>query len=271
MDGHVLSQIGLHAVGPDDPCGSGLHLHLAPVLLEPDGHIDFGVLGVFLDLASSQAGVMRPFLHADISIHRIGRPRGEKLFVDVRSLRSGGRTSIVQIEAFDELGTRVADSSQQLVFMKQPPADDVTPEGTPADRDAMHRRFMARFDGSCTLAGRLHDIIGITVGHDHEGTPFWTMPIGPSSRNGFGGLHGGVAFDLVTEAAVGGATALVGSVDAHGALLRYLAPAMVGPFRAVPTVMTQDDGSVFARVEVFDDGSDALLCILGEVHLARRG
>jgi acyl-coenzyme A thioesterase PaaI-like protein len=268
MEGHVLSQIGLHAVGPDDPCGSGLHLHLSPVLLEPDGHLDFGVLGVFLDMASSQAGPMRPFLHADISIHRIARPRGEKLLVDVRALRTGGRTSIVQIEAFDELGTRVADSSQQMVFMKVPPEFEA--ERNRPEAEAGRRRFMAQFDGTCTLAGRLHDIIGITSGEGDDGTRFWTMPIGPTSRNGFGGLHGGVAFDLVTEAAVGAATETLGPVDAQGALLRYLAPAMVGPFRAVPTVMPQDDGSVFVRVEVFDDGSEALLCILGEVHLARR-
>jgi len=99
MDDHVLGQIGLHAVAPGDPCGPGLHLHLSPLLLEDDGHIDFGVLGVFLDMASSQAGPMRPFVHADISVHRIARPLGEKLFVEVRNVREGRRTSIVQIEA----------------------------------------------------------------------------------------------------------------------------------------------------------------------------
>lgn len=268
MDDHVIGQIGLHACPPEDPCGPGLHLHLSPLLLEDDGHVDFGVLGVFLDMASSQAGPSRPFLHADISVHRIGRPVGEKLFVDVRTLREGRRTSIVQIEARDELGTRVADSTQQISFPK-PPAGDA-PAVDPEEMAKMHRRFMDRFDGACRLTGRLHDIIGLDTATDADGQTYWTMPLGPSSRNGFGGLHGGVAFDLVTEAAVGGATAVLGPVDAHGALLRYLAPAMVGPFRAAPVVMPQDDGSVFVRVEVYDDGNDALLCILGEVHLARR-
>lgn len=270
MDGHVLSQIGLHAAGPGDPCGAGLHLHLSPMVLEDDGHVDFGVLGVFLDMASSQVGVMRPFLHADISVHRIARPRGERLHVDVRALRTGGRTGTVQIEAFDELGTRVADSTQQMVFFGPPPGTDEEAKAVSAE---LRKKFMSRFDGTCTLTGRLHDIIGIAADRTGD-TPCWTMPLGPESRNGFGGLHGGVAFDLVTAAAVGGASDLVGPVDAHGALLRYLAPAKVGPFRAVPTVMPQDDGSVFVRVEVFDDGSSdgdgTQLCILGEVHLARR-
>ena len=271
MDDHVLGQIGLHAVEPGDPCGPGLHLHLSPLLLEDDGHIDFGVLGVFLDMASSQAGPMRPFVHADISVHRIARPLGEKLFVEVRNVREGRRTSIVQIEARDELGTRVADSTQQVVFPGRiPGTDTATPAFDESDMEAGRRRFMERFDGTCRLTGRLHDIIGLTRATDTDGTAFWTMPIGPTSRNGFGGLHGGVAFDLVTEAAIGGSTELLGPVDAHGALLRYLAPATVGPFRAVPIVMPQDDGSVFARVEVYDDGNNAKLCILGEVHLARR-
>lgn len=267
MEGHVLGQIGLHAVEPDDPCGPGLHLHLSPLLLEDDGHVDFGVLGVFLDMASSMAGPMRPLVHADISVNRIARPTGAKLFVDARMLRAGGRSASIHVEARDDHGVRVADSTQQVVFMGPPP-DESSPEQAAEARER-RTRFFSVFDGTCSLAGRLHDIIGITSAVGADGSRHWTMPIGENSRNGFGGLHGGVAFDLVTEAAVGGARDEVGPVDAHGALLRYLAPASVGPFRAVPTVMPQDDGAVFVRVEVYDDGADALLCIVGEVHLAR--
>ncbi len=265
MDGHVLGQIGLHWPEAGDPCGEGLHLHISPLLLEPDGHLDFGVLGVFLDMAGSQAGPMRPFVHADISIQRIARPRGEKLFIDARTLRAGKRTSIVQVEAFDEFGTRVADSTQQVSYRPIPEAED----GAASARSAeMRRQFRASFDGVCKLDGRLHDIIGLTEGAADDGSPFWTMPSGQASQNGFGGLHGGVAFDLVTDAAVGAASRQIGPVRAYGALLRYLAPATVGPFRAVPIVMVEGDGATFVRVEVYDDGQDAKLCILGEVHTA---
>ena len=113
----------------------------------------------------------------------------------------------------------------------------------------------------------MHDIIGLSEGTADDGSPFWTMPSGQASQNGFGGLHGGVAFDLVTDAAVGGATRAAGApARANGALLRYLAPATVGPFRAVPTVMVEEDGAAFVRVQVYDDGQDDKLCILGEVH-----
>lgn len=264
MTGHVLGQIGLHWPEPGDPCGEGLHLHVSPLLLEPDGHFDFGVLGVFLDMAGSQAGPMRPFVHADISIQRIARPRGKKVFIDARTLRAGKRTSIVQVEAFDELGTRVADSTQQVSYRSFPGSDDAGSDERGAE---MRRRFRASFDGVCKLEGRLHDIIGLREGTADDGSSFWTMPSGEASQNGFGGLHGGVAFDLVTDAAVGGASQQTGQrARANGALLRYLAPATVGPFRAVPTVMVEDDGAAFVRVQVYDDGQDARLCILGEVH-----
>ena len=42
---NVVSKIGIHATEPGDPCGSGMHLHLSPALLDDDGHVDFGVLG----------------------------------------------------------------------------------------------------------------------------------------------------------------------------------------------------------------------------------
>lgn len=266
MEDHVLGRIGLHVADESAPCGAGMHLHLSPVLFEDDGHLDFGVLGVFLDMASSQAGGLRHFVHADISIHRLARPTGERLHIEARTLRLGKRTAVVHVAAVDEHGVHVADSTQQLSF----PSGRAEIEEGSAEAEAMRSRFLSRFDGRCRLPGRLHDIIGLSEQVGDDGQPQWSMPLSPASANGYGGLHGGVAFDLVTEAASGAATRAVGTVETKSALLRYLAPASVGPFRAVPSVMPQDDGSVFARVEVHDDGNDSLLCIVGEVHLAAR-
>ncbi len=223
MDEHVIGQIGIHAVEPPDPCGTGMHLHLSPAVMEDDGHVDFGVLGVFLDMASSQAGEMRPFVHTDISVHRIAKPTGTKLLVDAVAAREGKSSSVVHIDVHDDLGTRIAYSCQSIRYMGPPRA-----EHADETSDAMRRRFLERFDGNCTLPGRLHDIVGLER-DDAAGSPVWRMPLGPSSRNGFGGLHGGVAFSLVGEAAAGGATAAVGPAKTTSALLRYLAPGQVGP------------------------------------------
>ena len=273
MAGHVLGQIGIHAADMDDECGPGMHLHLAPQVMDDDGHVDFGVLGVFLDMACSQAGLSGGFLHADISVHRIDKPRGEKLFVDARIARQGGRSAVVHIDVHDDLGVRVAYSCQQIRVTRpregQPPQQPQQPQRpmTPQLETAMRRAWLDRFTGVCTLPGKLHDSLDLRETTGEDGGPVWTMPLTPSSRNGFGGLHGGVAFSLVGDAAAGAAAHEFEGAKTTSALLRYLAPGLVGPFRAVPLVMPQTDGDAFVRVEVFDEGADDLLIILGEVHV----
>jgi uncharacterized protein (TIGR00369 family) len=262
---HVIARIGVHAPGDGDPCGPGMHLHVTPVLLEPDGHLDFGVLGVFLDIASSQAVRFGPFVHGDISINRIARPQGDVVRAEATALRVGRRSAIVHVAALDSAGTVVADSTQQIVATPVP--EHVDTDHHPADSEERAERFRTMLDGVCRLPGRLHDVVGIERVEGADGSPNWTMPSTSLTRNGFGGLHGGIAFDLVTHAAAESAAAATGSpAEAHGALLRYMRPAVGGPFRAVPTVLPQDGDAVFVRVAVHDDGQDGKLCIVGEVH-----
>ena len=257
---NVVSKIGIHATEPGDPCGSGMHLHLSPALLDDDGHVDFGVLGVFFDMACSQAGLNSPFLHQDISVHRIDKPTGTKLLVDARVARRGGRSAVIQIDVHDDLGTRVAYSCQQLRLA--PNAEEHDLEAMQVFRDA----FFRQFDGVCRLPGRLHDTLGLSRG-EREGKQVWWLPLGPTSINGFGGLHGGVAFSLVGDAAAGAAAHEFGAAKTTSALVRYLAPGLGGPFRAEPMVMPQADGDAIVRVEVFDEGADDLLIIIGEAHV----
>ena len=261
MGENVVGKIGIHATEVGDPCGSGMHLHLTPAVLEDDGHVELGVLGVFLDMACSQAGLNSPFLHADISTHRIDKPRGTKLLVDAKVARRGGRSAVVEIDVHDELGERVAYSCQQLRLA--PAAQEHDLETMLAFRE----KFFAMFDGVCRLPGRLHDTLGLSVETGPSGETVWRLPLGPTSRNGFGGLHGGVAFSLVGDAAAGAAAAQLGTAKTTSAHIRYLAPGLAGPFRAEPRVMPQADGGAFVCVEVFDEGADDALIILGEVHV----
>lgn len=253
MAGHVLGQIGIHATEAGDPCGSGIHLHLSPQVMTSDGHVDFGVLGVFLDLASSQPGFNRGFVHADISVHRVDRPRGEKLLTTVRMPREGKRSAVVEVDVHDELGTRVAYSVQQIRFATPPMPED------PKRFAAIRAMFQKQFDGTCRLRNPLHEMLEIS--RDGEA---WRMPLTSASRNGFGGLHGGVTFAIVGDAAAGAAGP---GAKATSALIRYLAKGGAGPFRAVPTVMPQADGDAIVRVELYDEGADDLLISLGEVHV----
>jgi acyl-coenzyme A thioesterase PaaI-like protein len=263
LSDHVVANIGIHLATADDSCAPGMHVHVVPLLLEPDGHLDFGALGVLLDTASSQAVGFGPFVHSDISINRIARPQSDVVYAEAVALRTGKRSSIVHVSARDSLGTVIADSTQQIVLKWPLPGAHYDH----SDPDANRERFHAALDGVCRLPGRLHDAVGIERVVGPDGAANWSMPSSPLSRNGFGGLHGGVAFDLVTEAASGGIEVVVGvPAESQSALLRFLWPATVGPFRAVPTVLPQDGDAVFVRVAVHDDGQDGKLCIVGEVH-----
>ncbi len=258
---HVLGQLGLRAVQDDDG-EHHLDLDLAPVHLDDEGHLDFGVLGVFLDMASSQPPEMRgvgPWLHADMTIHRLRAPRGDRLRTAPRMARMGRRTGIVEIEVHDDTGVHVARSVQEVAF----------PQGartTPTHDDAGAReRFRRVFDGQCRLDGPLPQVLEVGRGPDEDGRPGWSMPLSEIARNGFGALHGGSATTLVDAAAAGA----VGEQTGHGArtlnaAVRYLAAGAKGPFRAEPQVVGFDGRVATVAVSVRDLGADGRLIILAD-------
>ncbi|MDY7103991.1 MAG: hotdog domain-containing protein [Actinomycetota bacterium] len=263
MAGHVLAKIGLRIAVEDGP--PRFDLHLEPVLLDGDGHLDFGVLGVYLDMASGQIASARtaPWVHADITAHRLAPPRGSVLSASSTALRLGRRTGVVELDVHDELGTHVARSTQELVF--------VGPERPPEDRGEMRARFYGMFDGRCSLDAPMGEVLGIER-RDEDGAAVWELGLSDASRNGFGGLHGGVAIALVEAAAVGAVVDAGGgggdvTATCRSASVRYLAPGMVGPFRAAPTIVARHGGTALVRVGVHDAGAEDRLTIVAEVHI----
>lgn len=263
LSGHVIGQLGLRV----DERGGERHLDLdlVPVHLDGDGHVDFGVLGVFLDLASSQPSEMRtvgPWVHADMTIHRLRPPRGQTLRTAPRMARMGRRSGIVEIEVHDETGAHIARSVQEVVFLTDPEPSDV-------HDDAVERRerFLRWFQGDCRLTRPLPEVLG--VARDDDGRVGWAMPLREVGRNGHGGLHGGSATALVDAAAAGVVAEQTGA-PAHtlNAAVRFLAPGMQGPFRAVPRVVGHVGSSATVVVEVRDTGADDRLIILADAVVA---
>jgi uncharacterized protein (TIGR00369 family) len=273
MSRHVVTSIGIHI--EDEACAPGLHLHLSPGLFDDDGHVAFGVLGSFVDLASSQADgvtMTRPLVHADIGLHRLARPQGELLLARTTTARVGGRTAVVEVDVTDETGTRVGYSSQQLVFMGPPPARSSGPSPSPLGRSEFRRAFLSRFDGTGTLDAPLLEALGVRAGLTGEGAPAWWMPNTGRSQNGFGGLHGGVATALVDVAAAGVVAHATGSpARTRAASLRYLVPGTAGPFRADPVVLGTDGDRSLVRVAVVDEGAGDQVIVLAEAHVGPGG
>ena len=267
---HVLTRIGAHHGG--DGCVEGLHMHLGPTLFDPDGFVTFGVLGAFLDLCSSEPDgifVGRPFVHGDMGVHRLARPQGDVLRARTTAARIGGRTAVVEAELLDDAGARVAYGSQQLVFMGPPVRE------APRGDAAFHRAFLSLFRGEVTLQGPLHGVLGIEQVTGPGGGPAWRMPHADLSRNGFGGLHGGVTTALVDAAATGlvaESASASGGADGRPArtvstALRYLEPGLKGPFRADPTIVGLADGEALVRVPLVDEGADDVLIVLAEARV----
>lgn len=266
---HVLGQLGLR-LREDADGERHIDLELAGVHLGGDGHVDFGVLGVFLDLAASQPPEMRrvgPWLHADITIHRLRPPRGSRLRTAPRMVRMGRRTGIVEIEVHDDAGTHVARSVQELVFPQGASTTEVHDDGGEA-REA----FLRAFRGTCRLAGPLPEVLAIARGVDDDGRAGWSLPLSDLARNGFGGLHGGVATSLVDTAAADAVRERTGAAarTLHAAV-RYLAPGREGPFLAVPRVVGLDGSVATVVVEVRDTGADGRLIILADAVVALDG
>ncbi|QGG93689.1 hotdog domain-containing protein [Actinomarinicola tropica] len=263
MSRHVLTRLGLQVV-------TGDHLRFDLLLddahLDADGHIDVGVLGTYIDMTSSQPREMqagRPFVHADISFHRLARPEGARLSADARALRLGKRTGVIEIEVHDDAGVHVARSVQGIAF----------PSGAPTLRrshaDEVEDRFFTQFHGECTLDGPFRDVVGISGPHGDGPDAWWEIALSDVNVNGFGGLHGGVATALV-DAAATGAVRVAGHEPA-GALslaVRYLAPSLAGPIRARGRVTGRVGDVAVVAVEVRD--ADENLTILSDVHVATR-
>lgn len=254
---HVLARVGL-GFG-DDGAGPRVRLEPSAPIVDASGRLEFGVLGILFDMASSTAlaaETFRPFVHADITVHRLAAPKGAML-ATASMVREGKRTGIAEIDLHDEAGTRVAYSTQEIVF--KGPAPERTPE-----MERMRDGFRSMFDGVCRLDSPLPTTLGIT--EPEPGT--WAMSLGPDRTNGFGGLHGGVATTLIDVAASSLAAARWGRPAATvSAAVRYLSPGMVGPFHVRPELLVDGGTAAVLRVPVVDTGADGRTIILADAHV----
>jgi len=228
-----------------------------PVLLDADGQLNFGVLGVLLDMGSSGAfadETFSPWVHADITVHRLQAPAGA-VTSTARMLRRGKRTAVVDLDVHDETGALVAASTQQVTFLGPPP--DPAP-----DAERRHAAWQRMFDGVCRLPAPLPEYLGIA----RDGAGRWTMAHGPDRTNGMSGLHGGVATTFVDAAAAGAvAERRGGSARTVSAAVRYLKPALHGPFAIEPQVLHDDGRVAVVRTPVVD--VEGNLVITADVHV----
>lgn len=256
---HILGRLGIDVEEIDGRrCAI---LDPDPILIDPHGHVSLGALGMLFDMAGSMTtrqAIPDPFVHADLTVHRLAPASGPMIAYGT-VLRRGRRSVVVQVDLRDGRGGRVAASTQQMVVY--PPSSHL---GEASVRSRPPTRLAADvvFDGRCRLRQSLHDELGITHVDD-----VWSMGISPDRINTRGGVHGGVAIALVDSSATGAAAARwARPARIVTAAVRYLCPALVGPFTARPEVLSDDRSVALVRVPIIDGaGNLAITADVGVV------
>jgi uncharacterized protein (TIGR00369 family) len=120
--------------------------------------------------------------------------------------------------------------------------------------------WLRRFQGTCTMAGPLPEVLGVRPETDAQGRPAWSMPLSDVVQNGFGALYGGAAASLVDVAAAGVASDGGGPARTLHAAMRFLAPGTEGPFLAFPSVVGRHGSTATVAVEI-RDAQDRLIIL----------
>jgi acyl-coenzyme A thioesterase PaaI-like protein len=234
-------------------------------LVDDHGSLRIGVIAYTVDVATGLAmgaAVLDRELWVvttDLDVHLTTSVRTGPLRIEVEVLRAGETTAVSSFSLHaDGLGRSVGGG---------------TATGRPFpfkfDRTHLQRRLGEPLDharGQERVGGHLIRDLGLRVGED--GTVEVEME--DWLRNPWGILHGGVTACMIDVAGdVTGSASLGGPVRPLAEMVRYLAPGRVGPFVAVPTLRSVDDGRALVDIRVVDVGAERRLLAIGTIAVSR--
>jgi uncharacterized protein (TIGR00369 family) len=218
------------------------------------GGVRAALPALLIELCTGQFAIsLGMIVLSDMTLHL--RDRGTDLDAvrgEVRLVRTG-RSRVVGVGRLDAVGepsrvvgygtVSIAVLGPLDVPLSGPPEVHGRPEKPPPILDAMGMTL--RDDGACELA------------EVHAGV--W----GPQNR-----LHGGAQQLMAEAASLAAAGNAVGTdrVVTSDLSVRFIYPAMNGPFVAMPTVVDQSDDDVLCRVDLVDTGNDYRLCSISTIR-----
>ncbi len=237
-------------------------LDLRDELLDDRGALRIGAVTYAVDVATGIASGVAVLdrdmwvVTTDLDVHVTAPIRVGPLRVDVEVLRAGATTAVAAFSLHDEGEDR--------------PAGGGTATGRPFsfdfDRSALEipigEEFAGPGSGRPVGGDPIAAQLGFRVGEDGS----VEVDVEDWLRNPWGMLHGGVTACLIDVAGeVAGSTALGRSVRATSEMVRYLAPARVGPVRGLPRVLAVDDQRSLVEVRLVDEGAGGRLVAVGNV------
>ena len=229
----------------------------SPIFAGPDGGPRIGAIGMLVDalggMRSITAAAPDWAFTADMSLHLLPTGPIERLRADIRVLRRGRRTLVLDAELSTDDG-RPAGLAL-LTFAVVPRPDhlvDIVIDTSPG------RRELSRLEDGQIPPTDYHEELDL-----REVSPgVVTVGLRPEVGNTVGALHGGVHMALIDEAAVSLGRTLIGptatTTDVH---LGFLELAMTGPIRAEAVPVGDPDpgcGRLTAVVQVLD--GDGRVC-----------
>jgi uncharacterized protein (TIGR00369 family) len=230
-------------------------------LVDDHGALRIGVVSYAVDVATGLAmgaAVLdrdRWVVTTDLDVHLSAPVTTGPLRVEAEVLRAGETTAVSSFVLHDEGVGR--------------PVGGGTVTGRPFpfefDRTMLERRLGEPLDhgrGRPPVGTHLVRDLGLRI--DEDGTV--GIDVEDWLRNPWGILHGGVTacmIDVAGEAT--GAAALGRAVQPTGQMIRYLAPARVGPIVAVSSVSAVGGDQALMETRVVDEGAEGRLVAVGHV------
>ena len=251
-------------------------IELRPDFVDASGSALVGVIAYLVDsavgMAAGFAALPQWVVTADMDLHLIARATGGPLRADSRVVRAGSRQILADCTVYDEgSGVIVASATANHSVL---PSERGAPMSVPVPGQIFrHQRAQGPsgpwsgepgpsgpWSGEQTPRPPLPDRYGIRPVAGVTGAA--EIEITGPARNPWGIMHGSL-FALVAEAALASAQPAARVDDL---MLRFVAPARVGPARAQATRIA---GSLW-KVEVRDVGLDDRVCCTVLARLAAR-
>lgn len=242
-------------------------LPVTPLITGPDGGPRIGAVAMLVDalggMRSITAAAPDWAFTADMSLHLLPTGPIDRLRADIRVLRRGRRTLVLDAELRTD-DDRPAGLAV-LTFAVVPRPDhlvDIVIDTSPG------RRIMSALDPDQRAPEDYHEELGFI----EQGTGVVMVDLRPEVGNTVGALHGAVHTALIDEAAVSIGRTLLGptatTTDLH---LAFMELGLTGPMRAEARVVGAPDPAgdrLSAVVEVFD--GDDRVCSYATVEVTAR-
>ena len=250
---HLYGHLGMESTRISDVLAEG-SMPVGDDIRIPGG-IRAALPALLIELVTGQFAIsLGMIVLSDMTLHLRDRGAGlEALHAEVRLVRTG-RSHVIavgQLADLDDPSRLVGYGTVSIAVLGPldsqltgPPPVNGRPDNPPPILDAMGM-YIRDEDSACVLAAV------------HTGV------VGPQNR-----LHGG-AQQLMAEAASLAAAAKAAGTDkvvTSDLSVRFIYPALNGPFVAMPTVVSQSDDDVLCRVDLVDTGNDDRLVSISTIR-----